>query len=185
MERNARLILVATFIVITLLGLVFFYQWIQGPDPDKLGTDIAIQFDGSVSGLSIGSDVRYLGVSVGRVSGIALSRDYPGRVDVVFGSKESLPAPGEMVALLEAQGITGLSIIELRARSEEVPGFDVPEGVIPGYPSLFSQLAGSAGRITNSVEATLGRINNLLDEETATDLNVTIQQLRVLFYCYF
>ena len=180
MERNARIILVATFIAITLVALFGFYRWIQGPDPEKLGVDTAILFDGSVSGLSIGSEVRYLGVPVGRVSAIALSREFPGRVDVIFGSREPLPPPGDMVALLQAQGITGLSIIELRERTEETPGFEVPAGVIPGYPSLFSQLASSAGRISNAVEATLDRINNILDEETAADLSVTISQLRTL-----
>lgn len=180
MERNARIILVTTFIVISMIALIAFYRWVRGPDPEKLGVDTAILFDGSVSGLSIGSEVRYLGVPVGRVSSISLSREFPGRVDVVFGSRESLPPPERMVALLQAQGITGLSIIELRERSEEAPGFEVPDGVIPGYPSLFAQLAGSAGRISSSVEATLGRINAVLSEQTAEDLSVAIQQLRTL-----
>lgn len=180
MERNARIILVVTFVVVSLLGLVAFYRWIKGPDPDELGTDIAILFDGSVSGLSIGSEVRYLGVPVGRVSSISLSRDYPGRVDVLFGSEEQLPPAEQVAAFLEAQGITGLSIIELRARSEESPGFDVPAGVIPGYPSLISQLAGSAGRITRSVESTLMQLDNMLSDQTAADLAETIHQLRTL-----
>ena len=180
MERNARLIMVATFVAITIIALVGFYQWIKGPDPESMGTERNILFDGSVSGLSIGSQVRYLGVPVGRVRAISLSADYPGRVDVVFGSQEALPAAGEMVALLEAQGITGLSVIELRARSSENPGFEVPAGVIPGYPSLFSQLAGSAGRITTSVENTLTRLDGLLSDDTAEDLSISIANMRVL-----
>ena len=99
---------------------------------------------------------------------------------MVFGGSEELPPADSMVAFLEAQGITGLSIIELRARSEESPGFEVPAGVIPGYPSLFSQIAGSAGRITRSVESTLARLDNLLSDETAEDLAASIQQLRRL-----
>jgi phospholipid/cholesterol/gamma-HCH transport system substrate-binding protein len=180
MERNARIILVTTFVVITVLALIGFYRWIQGPDPEKIGTEIPILFDGSVSGLSIGSDVRYLGVPVGRVSAIGLSREFPGRVDVVFGTHEALPPPDTMVAVLEAQGITGLSIVELRERTDQTPGFEVPAGVIPGYPSLLSQLAGSAGRISHSVETTLGRINEMLDDETAENLGVTIRELRSL-----
>lgn len=180
MERNARIILVTTFVLLSVLALAGFYQWIKGPDPDDMGTDMAILFDGSVSGLSIGSEVRYLGVPIGRVNSIALSRDYPGRVDVTFGSREALPSTDSIVALLEAQGITGLSIIELRERTTETPGFEVPPGVIPGYPSLFSQLAGSAGRITSSVENTLQRLDNLLTDEAAADLAVTIAELRTL-----
>ena len=180
MERNARIILVSTFVALTVLALVLFYRWIQGPDPEKMGADIAILFDGAVSGLSIGSQVRYLGGPVGRVSSIRLSRDYPGRVEVEFGTREDLPPVDSMVALLEAQGITGLSIIELRERSEESPGFEVPPGVIPGYPSLFSQLAGSAGRITTAVESTLSRVGEVLDDQTAADLSATISEMKTL-----
>jgi phospholipid/cholesterol/gamma-HCH transport system substrate-binding protein len=180
MERNARFILVSTFIIITLLALLLFYRWIQGPDPEDMGADTAILFDGSVSGLSIGSDVRYLGVPIGRVSGISLSREFPGRVDVKFATREVLPPASDMVALLEAQGITGLSIIELRTRSADTPGFDVPAGVIPGYPSVLSQLAGSAGRITDAIESTLNRVNTVLDEDTVANLSATIGDLRVL-----
>jgi phospholipid/cholesterol/gamma-HCH transport system substrate-binding protein len=180
MERNARTIMVASFVLITLVLLLLFYQWIQGADSDEMQTAIPIQFEGSVSGLSIGSDVRYLGVPVGRVTSINLSREYPGRVDVVFGSDQLLPDPATMAALLEAQGITGLSVVELRTRSTETPGFEVAPGTIPGYPSVFSQLAGSAGRITGSVETTLGRLDELLNAETAADLRVTISELRIL-----
>jgi phospholipid/cholesterol/gamma-HCH transport system substrate-binding protein len=180
MERNARIILVTTFLAITLVALLVFYRWVKGPDPDDIGQNTAILFDGSVSGLSIGSEVRYLGVPVGKVSAIGLSREYPGRVDVVFGSEEELPPPREIAAFLEPLGITGLAFIELRGRSPEQPGFEVPPGVIPGYPSLFSQLSGSAGRISRSVESTLGKLDSVLSEEAAEDLALSIQQLRIL-----
>ncbi len=180
MERNARVIMVATFLIATLVGLLFFYRWIAPADPDANQRDLTILFDGSVSGLSIGSEVRYLGVPVGRVESIALSDRFPGKVSVVFGSTTALPEPSKIVGMLEGQGITGLSIIELSDRSSENPGFVVPDGTIPGYPSLLSQLAGSADRITSSVESTLSRLNNLLSEETANDLATTIAELKTL-----
>ena len=180
MERNARVILVATFLLLTLLALVGFYQWLQGPDEADMGAEQTIQFDGSVSGLSIGSRVRYLGVPVGRVNSINLSSVARGRVDVVIGTDQPLPGANSLVALLEAQGITGLSVIELRDRSEETPGFVVPPGYIPGYPSVLSQLAGSASRITDTVESTLDRLNNLLDDQAMDDLGATVSQLRIL-----
>ena len=180
MERNARIILVTTFLLITLAVLVGFYQWIQGPEEGDMLSEQTVQFDGSVSGLSIGSEVRYLGVPVGRVNSIALSPDAPGRVDVAVGTDQPLPDADSLVALLEAQGITGLSLVELRNRSAETPGFEVPPGVIPGYPSLISQLAGSAGRITESVENTLGRLDTILSEQAVEDLGAAISQMRRL-----
>ena len=49
MERNARIIMVATFVIISLVTLVLFYRWIKGPDPEEAGTDWHVLFDGSVS----------------------------------------------------------------------------------------------------------------------------------------
>lgn len=180
MERNARLILVSSFILFTLLALFFFYRWIQAPVSTISSETRQVQFNGSVSGLSIGSEVRYLGVSVGRVASIRLSPDRHGRVDVIISSEQPLPPSHQLIARLEAQGITGLSIIELEDRLSTTDIFEHAENTIPGYPSILSQLSGSAGRITEAVEQTLLRINTLLDEESMADLNATLRHARKL-----
>jgi phospholipid/cholesterol/gamma-HCH transport system substrate-binding protein len=180
MERNARLILVSSFVILTLLASVLFYRWIQTPTGDSMGEEHLIQFDGSVSGLSIGSEVRYLGVAIGRVSSIALSPNQHSRVDVRIGTRQALPDAQNLVAFLEAQGITGLSIIEIEDRPDLTHTFVAPPGVIPGYPSVISRLSGSAGRIAGSLEQTLERLNTLLDDESIADLDATLRQTRVL-----
>jgi phospholipid/cholesterol/gamma-HCH transport system substrate-binding protein len=180
MERNARLILVSSFILFTLLALFFFYRWIQAPVSTSMSETRQVQFNGSVSGLSIGSQVRYLGVSVGRVASIRLSPDRQGRVDVTITSEQPLPPSQQLIARLEAQGITGLSIIELDDRPSAADIFEHAENTIPGYPSVLSQLSGSAGRITEAVEQTLLRINKLLDDDSMADLDATLRHTRKL-----
>jgi phospholipid/cholesterol/gamma-HCH transport system substrate-binding protein len=180
MERNARLILVSSFVVLTLLASVLFYRWIQAPKAENMGEEHLIQFDGSVSGLSIGSEVRYLGVAIGRVSSIALSPTQHSRVDVRIGTRQALPDAQNLVAFLEPQGITGLSIIEIEDRPGMTHTFVAPPGVIPGYPSVLSRLSGSASRIAGSLEQTLERLNRLLDDESIADLDATLRQTRVL-----
>jgi phospholipid/cholesterol/gamma-HCH transport system substrate-binding protein len=180
MERNARLILVSSFVIVTLLAAVLFYRWIQAPKAENMGEEHLIQFDGSVSGLSIGSEVRYLGVAIGRVSAIALSPSHHSRVDVRIGTRQPLPDAQNLVAFLEPQGITGLSIIEIENRPDLTHTFVAPAGVIPGYPSVLSRLSGSASRIAGSLEQTLARLNTLLDDESIADLDATFRQTRVL-----
>jgi phospholipid/cholesterol/gamma-HCH transport system substrate-binding protein len=180
MERNARIILVSSFLILTLLAGTLFYYWVQGPTAESMGEEHLIQFEGSVSGLSIGSEVRYLGVAIGRVSSIALSTEYSDRVDVGIGTRQALPRTQSLVALLEPQGITGLSIIEIEDRPLLSRSFTTAAGVIPGQPSVISRLSGSAGRIASSLEQTLARLNTLLDEESIADLDTTLRQTRVL-----
>ena len=180
MERNARIILVSVFLVLTVVGVWIFYDWITASDNDVAVEERLVQFKGSVSGLSIGSEVRYLGVPVGRVRSIQLTPGRAGRVDVMVGARQQLPDSEKLVAILEAQGITGLSLIELRDRAEGKREFDVPAGAIPGRPSIFSQLSDSAGSVTESAAAVLARINQLLSEETISDLQQSVEQVRIL-----
>jgi phospholipid/cholesterol/gamma-HCH transport system substrate-binding protein len=180
MERNARLILVSSFLLFTLITIILFYRWIQQPEATDADDSRLVQFNSSVSGLSIGSEVRYLGVPVGRVTAIRLSPDYRGRVDVTIASDQALPPSNELVALLEAQGITGLSIIELQDRPSDLDTFEHNAATIPGRPSVLGQLSGSAGRISDSVEQTLQRINDMLDADSMADLDATLRHTREL-----
>lgn len=179
MERRAQIILVAGFLLLTIAGLVFFLRWIS-PEENTRHEERLVQFEGSVSGLSVGSGVRYLGVPIGQVLSIGLSPGRAGRVDVLIGVDQPLPSSGDLIALLEAQGITGLSVIELRDRSESQAGFEVTEGAIPGYPSVFSQVSNSAVAVARNADATLSRLNSLLSEQAVEDLGVAISQLRTL-----
>jgi phospholipid/cholesterol/gamma-HCH transport system substrate-binding protein len=180
MERNARIILVSLFLTLTVIGAWIFYDWINSDDNEIPLDERLVEFKGSVSGLSIGSDVRYLGVPVGRVSSIRLNPDHPGRVHVTVGADQALPDSEQLVAILEAQGITGLSVIELRDRDGEPMEFEVPAGAIPGMPSVLSQLSDSAGSVTESAATALARINQLLNEETVSNLQQSVEQVRLL-----
>ena len=91
MERRAQVILVVSFLLVTGLALTFFLRWVS-PREHLQGEERLVQFEGSVSGLSVGSEVRYLGVPSGQVISIRLSPDRVGRVDVKIQTSEPLPA---------------------------------------------------------------------------------------------
>ena len=112
MERHAKYIVVAVFIVLSLMGLLLFNAWISSPIHSAQASTHHILFNGAVSGLSEGSDVRYLGVSIGKVTDITISQQHTGHVEVSFYSEQTLPTK-YVTAQLEPQGITGLSVIEL------------------------------------------------------------------------
>ena len=58
MERRARLIMVTLFLLVTGTLFSVFYRWITAPTEAAETEPRAIQFQGSVSGLSIGSEAR-------------------------------------------------------------------------------------------------------------------------------
>ena len=179
MERRAQFILVAVFLLLSISSAVWFIRWIA-PDDEDLADQRLVQFDSSVSGLSVGSVVRYLGVPVGRVLDIGLDQQRAGRVDVQIGLDQHLPDSDDLIALLEPQGITGLALVELRDRTAEYEGADVAPGVIPGQASILSSISDSAEQLAAQAQVALTRFNTLLSEETIENFAATARELRNL-----
>jgi len=177
MERRAQFVLVAIFLLLSVASVVGFIRWITPDEGDSVERRM-VQFDSSVSGLSVGSVVRYLGVPVGRVLDIALNRERAGRVNVEIGLDQPLPDSDMLVALLEPQGITGLSLVELRDRNPASMTTDVKPGVIPGQASILSTISNSAAQLSEQAELALTRLNALLNEENVANFEDTIRQLR-------
>ena len=179
MERRAQFLLVAVFLLLSVGSVVWFMRWISPAQGDAVEQRL-VQFDGSVSGLSVGGEVRYLGVPVGRVLNIGLNPQRVGRVDVQIGLDQPLPDSADLVALLEPQGITGLAVIGLRDRDATSAPVDVAPGVIPGQPSVFSAVSASAQQLAKQAEIALTRFNALLSQETIENFVVTARELRSL-----
>lgn len=179
MERRAQFLLVAVFLLLSVGSVVWFMRWISPAEGDAIEQRL-VQFDGSVSGLSVGGEVRYLGVPVGRVLDIGLNPQRTGRVDVQIGLDQPLPDSADLVALLEPQGITGLAVIGLSDRDTTSAPVDVAPGVIPGQPSVFSAVSASALQLAKQAEIALTRFNALLSEETIENFEVTARELRTL-----
>ena len=179
MERRAQFLLVAVFLLLSVGSVVWFMRWISPAEGDAFEQRL-VQFDGSVSGLSVGGEVRYLGVPVGRVLDIGLNPQRTGRVDVQIGLDQPLPDSADLVALLEPQGITGLAVIGLSDRDTTSAPVDVAPGVIPGQPSVFSAVSASALQLAKQAEIALTRFNALLSEETIENFEVTARELRTL-----
>ena len=73
--------------------------------------------DESVSGLSRDSYVKYQGVEVGRVKEIALDPNNPEQVRLGLDLVRGTPVKEDTVAVLETQGLTGITIVNLRGGS--------------------------------------------------------------------
>jgi len=178
-EHRAQFLLVAVFLLLSVGSVVWFMRWISPAEGDAVEQRL-VQFDGSVSGLSVGGEVRYLGVPVGRVLDIGLNPQRAGRVDVQIGLDQPLPESADLVAQLEPQGITGLAVIGLSDRDATSAPVDVAAGVIPGQPSVFSAVSASAQQLAQQAEIALTRFNALLSEETIENFKVTARELRSL-----
>ncbi|HMA11055.1 MAG TPA: MlaD family protein, partial [Steroidobacteraceae bacterium] len=118
MERDANYTAVGAFVLLVAAMAGFFVYWYSEGRDSRSYVPYEIYFTGSVTGLSEGGSVRYLGVEVGRVRRIRLDRRSAERVQVIADIDEAAPIGKDTTAQLSLMGVTGLLYIDLKQKME-------------------------------------------------------------------
>lgn len=179
MERNGNYIAVGAFVFVVLVIGFFWLIWLTGDD--RQYQRYSMYFEGSVLGLSEGSEVTYMGVDVGRVMGINIHPDYPGMVQVLVDIEQLTPIRPNTYASLAMRGVTGLVIIELSQDEESThSGFrkdSMGFTEISVKPSLISKFAKELPQLSGQVSALMQRFNTLLSEQNVDHISQTLANL--------
>lgn len=181
MERDAKYATVALFALACIAAAVAFIWWYSGRGDQRDFQTYEIYFEGSVSGLSKGSPVRYLGVDVGRVTSLAVDRNDARRVRVIAEIDVTAPVSGATQAKLGLLGLTGLLYIDLQQDPAIPPGAPLQPGET--YPMILSR----KGTIEASIErlpqimaqasVVMSRIERLLAEENVESVGRTLASI--------
>lgn len=137
MDTNAKYVLVgfsSLLIIAIAFGMLMFS--IKRGDKKELAY-YAIEFSGSVSGLSIGNDVRFNGIKVGEVRDFIINPNDPSQVRVTISVQASTPIRQDSEAGLSMQGITGLAVVDISGGSAESP--QLPRGSEDDMPLIKSR----------------------------------------------
>lgn len=126
----------------------------------------------SLSGLEVGSPVKYSGLRIGRVEGVGVAKDDVGVILVTLSLDGGTPVAEDSKANLGSMGITGLKYIELTRGSKE-SALRKPGDVIPEGASLIDDLTDQAGEIARKVQVTLDNVNAL----TGPDMKDRVSRL--------
>jgi phospholipid/cholesterol/gamma-HCH transport system substrate-binding protein len=163
MEREANYFAVGAFVLLVLAMGVLFIYWYSTANNHADYSHYEIYFDGSVSGLTAGSPVRYLGVDVGQVQRIRIDPRSANRVQVTIGIDPGTPISAQTVAQLSLQGVTGLLYIDLQQQDQEAGGrrllSNVPSEKYPVIPSVHSNF----DLFLSSLPDLTARLNELVD----------------------
>jgi phospholipid/cholesterol/gamma-HCH transport system substrate-binding protein len=169
--------------VLLVLALgAWFVLWYTDVQDKRDYKRYEIYFEGSVSGLSNGSPVRYLGVDVGRVFDIRLDPRAAARVQVIADIDEKAPITDETLASLSLQGVTGLLYIDLRrdpgGRSVMplVPSERYP--VIRTVQSDFDLLVSSLPDLVTRGAEVANRMSGVLSDANIVAVSVTLDNFR-------
>jgi phospholipid/cholesterol/gamma-HCH transport system substrate-binding protein len=198
MEREANYITVGAFVLLVIALATWFVVWYTDAQDRRDYERYEIYFQGSVSGLSRGSPVRYLGVDVGRVADMRIDPRAADRVQIIADIDEDAPISEQTVASLSLQGVTGLLYIDLernrgdkpvmpRVPSERYPvigtrqsNFDLLISSLPDVMSAAADLATRMSKLFNdtNIEAVSATLANV--KEASDDLPVILNQVKTL-----
>jgi phospholipid/cholesterol/gamma-HCH transport system substrate-binding protein len=141
MESDKHYFIEGLFVIVLSIAVGLFFVWLArtGNKDDVL---YRIHFSESVSGLTLGDPVKFLGVDIGTVKEMAVDPDDPHKVRVDVKLRKDAPVKTDTKAMLQLKGITGVFFIELNGGSADAKSLvdATPAGKIPEIPSERSSL---------------------------------------------
>lgn len=174
METRANHVLIGAFTLGVCLMAILFALWAAKYTTEKSFQEYDVVFQEAVTGLSVGSQVLYSGISVGAVRNLSLMKDDPRKVVARIRLSATTPVKTDTRAKLSVTGLTGTTVIQLTGGSPGSPALEPPEGervaVIPSEPSALQNIAATASEIVD-------RVNLLLSDANVERVTRTLDQL--------
>lgn len=184
METKANNIIIGLFAVATIIGFFFFVMWMGQLQMAKEFTTYDVYFRGSVSGLSVASDVRYNGIQVGDVKGIYLDDKDPNLVLVRLEVAAGTPVKTDTIAQMAFLGVTGVSFIELTGGSAGgvalVPKTGQNYAVIESQRSVIQEVMESAPNIVAQSNMLLLQAAKLLSDDNLDRVSNVMKDLETV-----
>ncbi len=186
MNNKTNYALVGLFVIFGFALIAAFFYWLAKPSDEVEMKKYVIYFNESVLGLNLNSPVKYRGIDVGKVVKLGINPKNTEQVRVVISVDKNTPIKTSTVAKLTAQGITGLSYINLSLGDKNSPLLlKPPPGekypVIKSVPSFFESFQTSFGNLYNKLSKTLDHIDTLLEEKNQKQFSSLLAQSSEFF----
>lgn len=179
MENRAHALAAGLFILGLLIAIALVGNEIAGQKEARRAYRVVSTQP--VTGLNPQGQVRYRGLSVGRVKSIMVDDADTTRMLVVIEVQESLKLTRGTYAQLGMEGITGISYVHLLDDGKDrtpLPADGVPDIVLK--PSMLDELFDSAGGVTNSVKEAIASVQKVLDAENRENIAAALASLRTV-----
>lgn len=134
------------------------------------GQYYATYFNESVQGLDVDSPVKYRGVSIGRVDSIGVAPDAK-LIQVILKIETGQKLDKDIVAQLNAVGITGSMFVELDLKQKGEPD----QSPVLGFPSKYPVVSSKP----SSISGILQGINDMLTQIRSMDLEVISGKIKL------
>lgn len=178
METRANYLLVGSFVLIIFAGTILFVLWLAKFQFDQKFTRYDIEFQGSVSGMKVGSSVELNGIPVGEVIAIGIDERDVEKVKVTIEVPASTPIREDTLASMQLKGITGGINVQLGGGTQASPPLLPKPGqkraVIASKASALEQFLEGAPELMASVQTLVARAAVLLGPKNQTSFAETL-----------
>ena len=155
--RLGIFISISIFILIVSIGLITGSKLLE-----KKATYFIRYRDISLTGLEIGSAVKYRGIRIGRIEDIFIDKEDITSIIVELTIDSEVPIKEDTKAIITLIGITGLKMIELQGGTNEAEVLP-PENFIKPGKSLVETMTGKAEVIAQKLELILNNLAAFTD----------------------
>lgn len=182
METNINYAAVGAFVISLVVALVLAIIWLSSGFSVQHYATYKIYMQESVSGLTIDAPVEFNGVDVGSVKSVALDATNPQLVEVLVDIKSVTPVTQGTVATLQSRGVTGITYMALKDKSENLNPIKVMKGeqypVIPTAPSLFMRLDTALSSLSDNLRDVSVSVRELLNKENQHSIREILLNLK-------
>jgi phospholipid/cholesterol/gamma-HCH transport system substrate-binding protein len=183
MDRDSNYVAVGAFVLLVIAMAVSFVFWYTDQQDRRTYQRYEIYFPGSVSGLTAGSPVRYLGVDVGKVVRIMLDPLQRKTVQVIADIDSTAPIDERTRASLSLQGVTGLLFVDLEQDPKAESTGAMEQGqrypMIRSRRSDFDVLLSNLPALTTHLVELADHFNQVFSDENVRSIKATLENARL------
>ena len=156
---------ISTFFILLVLAILWLGKY--GLENKKFD-EYSIYFSESISGLNVGSTIKYMGYEVGTVKDIKINSKNSEEIKVDVQIQKGTPIKEDNFAMLGNLGITGLKYIELKGGSNEsnlLAENEFGVKIIQSKKSALTNFVDSSADITKEIVILLAQAKKILNDE--------------------
>jgi len=181
LENRAYALITGVFVLAIAAGVVLWANWLAGsPVQREAYRVVALR---PITGLNEQAQVRYRGISAGRVASIRLDKSNPNRILIAIEVDKDVPITRGTYAQLGMEGITGIAYVHLlddyTSREPPPRGRD---GVreIHLRPSFLDAITDNAEAILKDGRVLIAEMTKLVNEENRERIGRSLESLEKL-----
>ncbi|MGY8526356.1 MlaD family protein [Paracidovorax citrulli] len=191
MENKSNAFLAGVFTIGLAVLVLFALFWFGTDHTERQPYDLVTR--SAVTGLGSQADVKYRGLTVGRVETIRFDSTVPGQIIVRVMVDKDAPITRTTYATLGLQGVTGIAYIQLDdtaaqdgSNAPSPPLETSPKAVarIAMRPGFFEELERRGDSLLSQVESLMLSLNETFQGDNRRELIATVRSLHEALDAY-